>query len=80
MAFSAVAEYLAVTPSRLVAVSLEDALGLIDQPNLPGTTDEHANWRRRLPVPLEDLHTDARLQALAATMQAHGRRIAAVHS
>jgi 4-alpha-glucanotransferase len=74
MAFSAVAKYLAATPSRLVAVSLEDALGLIDQPNLPGTTDEHANWRRRLPVPLEDLQTDARLHALAATMQAQGRR------
>jgi 4-alpha-glucanotransferase len=25
------------------------ALGLVEQPNLPGTTDEHPNWRRRLP-------------------------------
>jgi 4-alpha-glucanotransferase len=29
---------------------VEDALGLTDQPNLPGTMeDQHPNWRRRLP-------------------------------
>jgi 4-alpha-glucanotransferase len=26
---------------------LEDALALEDQPNLPGTINEHPNWRRR---------------------------------
>ncbi len=41
---------LARTPSLLVAVQIEDALGLGDQPNLPGTVHEHPNWRRRLPV------------------------------
>ena len=30
-------------------VPLEDLLGLeVEQPNLPGTIDEHPNWRRRL--------------------------------
>lgn len=39
--------WLARTPAALVQVSLED-LGLqLDQPNLPGTVDEHPNWRRR---------------------------------
>ncbi len=33
---------------ELVMVPIEDALGLVEQPNLPGTTDEHPNWRRRL--------------------------------
>jgi len=28
---------------------------VVDQPNIPGTVNEHPNWRRRLPVPLEDL-------------------------
>ena len=23
---------------------------MVDQPNVPGTIDEHPNWRRRLPV------------------------------
>ncbi|WP_288936484.1 4-alpha-glucanotransferase [uncultured Sphingomonas sp.] len=33
----------------LVIVPAEDLIGLEEQPNLPGTTDEHPNWRRRLP-------------------------------
>ena len=33
----------------LTIVPLEDALGLVEQPNLPGTLDEHPNWRRRMP-------------------------------
>jgi 4-alpha-glucanotransferase len=28
---------------------VEDVLALTEQPNLPGTIDEHPNWRRRLP-------------------------------
>ena len=39
--------YLAAGPSRLVTVNLED-LWLEPHPqNMPGTTDERANWRRR---------------------------------
>jgi 4-alpha-glucanotransferase len=51
----AVAGFLARTRSRLLAISLEDLLGLIDQPNIPGTVDEYPNWRRRLPVALDEL-------------------------
>jgi 4-alpha-glucanotransferase len=32
---------------------IEDALALPDQPNLPGTVNEHPNWRRRLPAESE---------------------------
>ncbi len=49
---------------------VEDALGLLEQPNLPGTLDEHPNWRRRLPGPAASLLDDpvvaARLQAFGA--------------
>jgi len=41
--------FLAKTPSPLVIVPAEDLLGLREQPNLPGTIDQHPNWRRRLP-------------------------------
>ena len=34
---------------ELVLLPVEDALGEPEQPNLPGTLDEHPNWRRRLP-------------------------------
>jgi 4-alpha-glucanotransferase len=63
--FAGVARYLAATPSRFVVVSIEDVLGVVDQPNLPGTLDEHPNWRQRLPLPLEDWAGHQRLQALA---------------
>lgn len=33
----------------LAILPVEDALGLPEQPNIPGTTTEHPNWRRRLP-------------------------------
>src|SRR3954451_17759026 len=45
--------FLSRTRSRLLAISLEDLLGVVEQPNIPGTVDEHPNWRRRLPVELE---------------------------
>ncbi|MBV8924727.1 MAG: 4-alpha-glucanotransferase [Bradyrhizobium sp.] len=50
-----VAKFIARTRSRLMAISLEDLLGVIDQPNIPGTVDEHPNWRQRLPVAVEDI-------------------------
>jgi (1->4)-alpha-D-glucan 1-alpha-D-glucosylmutase len=49
----AVHTYVAQTPCRLMAVQIEDLLGIEDQVNLPDTIDEHPNWRRRLPVPLQ---------------------------
>ncbi len=36
-------------PCPLTIVPLEDLIGIEEQPNLPGTTDEHPNWRRRMP-------------------------------
>ncbi len=39
----------------LALLPLEDVLARDEQPNLPGTTTEHPNWRRRLPGPAADL-------------------------
>jgi len=47
--------FLARTRSRLLTVSLEDLLQVIDQPNIPGTVNEHPNWRQRLPVALDGM-------------------------
>jgi 4-alpha-glucanotransferase len=71
--FSDVASYLARTPSRLFVVAMEDVLGVVDQPNVPGTVHEHPNWRRRLPVALEDLAHHKSLAVLADVMAAAGR-------
>ena len=59
-----VAKFLARTKSRLMVISLEDLLGVIDQPNIPGTVDEHPNWRHRLPVALEDIDSVIDINAL----------------
>jgi 4-alpha-glucanotransferase len=45
----AAVKFIAATPSRLALLPLEDALAATSQPNLPGTIDEHPNWRRRYP-------------------------------
>ena len=36
------------TPADLAIVPMEDILNMREQPNIPGTIDEHPNWRRRL--------------------------------
>ena len=41
--------HVAASACDLAIIPLEDLLGLTEQPNLPGTTAEHPNWRRRLP-------------------------------
>jgi 4-alpha-glucanotransferase len=61
--------YVAQSPSPLMLAPLEDLLGLEAQPNLPGTIDEHPNWRRRLAPAAKDLfdapHVAARAQIIA---------------
>lgn len=70
--------YLGHTRAPLVLLPLEDALGLEEQANLPGTTDTHPNWRRRLPGEAASLLDNAgaarRLELLAvARNQAYER-------
>lgn len=62
------------TPLRLVPV--EDLLGETEQPNLPGTIDEHPNWRRRLPADARALLDGpvARASVRALLHGARGRR------
>jgi 4-alpha-glucanotransferase len=62
--------FLARTPSKILTVQLEDLLGQTDQVNLPGTTDDrHPNWRRKLPLSLEAMATDARVAALGRILR-----------
>ena len=67
----AVAGFLARTKSRLLAISLDDLLGVVDQANIPGTRDEHPNWRRRLPLPIDQIAAAIDVSALKTAM--HGR-------
>ena len=57
------------TRAPLVLLPLEDLLGAVEQPNLPGTTDGHPNWRRRFVLSsteiLDDEDAARRLELLA---------------
>lgn len=68
-----VARFLARTPSRLLVISAEDVFDVAEQVNIPGTINEHPNWRRRLPVDLEDYQSDSRLRAVADVLRSEGR-------
>jgi 4-alpha-glucanotransferase len=39
-------------------VQLEDAMSEEEQANLPGTVDEHPNWRRKLSLSVVELMSD----------------------
>jgi 4-alpha-glucanotransferase len=57
----------------MVLVSMEDALGVHERPNVPGTTTEFPNWRLALPVPLEEIKHAAGVQRMVEEMEAAGR-------
>jgi 4-alpha-glucanotransferase len=47
--------YLARSPTTLVALQIEDLLGMIDPVNVPGTDAEYPNWQRKLSADIEDM-------------------------
>jgi 4-alpha-glucanotransferase len=72
----AVAGFLAKTRSRLLAISLEDMLGVIDQPNIPGTVNEHPNWRQRLPIAIDAIGAAIDVAALKIATRERTRAMA----
>jgi (1->4)-alpha-D-glucan 1-alpha-D-glucosylmutase len=65
---------LARTPCHLLMVQPEDPLGLVNPQNVPGTTGEYPNWRRKLPLDVADLFADAGVARVAKAINAEGRR------
>jgi len=69
----AVHRRLAEAPATLITATLDDALGVAERPNLPGTTaDRRPNWSLALPMSIENIESDTRLRALASIL---GRRM-----
>lgn len=55
--------------SAVVMATLEDALGVVERPNYPGTTDEQRpNWSIPLPLQLEDIEMDRRVTSIASIL------------
>ncbi|MBO1073884.1 4-alpha-glucanotransferase [Roseomonas marmotae] len=70
----AAAAHIGRAACQLALLPLEDALAAVEQPNLPGTTDQHPNWRRRFPQPVDRMLADPaverRLRGLARARRA----------
>jgi len=65
---------LAQAPSRLILATLEDALGVEEQPNVPGATaGKWPNWSRALPAPLEELERHELAARVAGALAARER-------
>jgi 4-alpha-glucanotransferase len=42
------------TPCALAVVNQEDLTGETEQQNLPGSTWQYPNWRRKMKIPVEE--------------------------
>ncbi len=64
----AVHAYLARSPALLLLVQMDDLADEARQVNLPGSTVEYPNWRRRLGRTLEEMTKDPAIAQAAATI------------
>jgi len=66
----AVHAFLARTPSVLAMAQIDDLTDEADPVNVPTTSDEHPNWRRRLSMTLEELAARPRFVDIAEIFRA----------
>lgn len=64
---------MATSPVAMVSVQLDDLCDHVEAQNLPGTINEHPNWRRRYAVAVERFGSELDLGALGETMMQGGR-------
>jgi len=60
---------LGASPAMIVTASLDDALGVEERPNHPGTVDEWPNWRLALPTPLDAIESDSVVAAVGDALE-----------
>jgi 4-alpha-glucanotransferase len=72
----AILAFLARSRARLMLVQIEDVAGEAEQANLPGTSDTHPNWRRRLSARLDEILSGLEMQRVAALVTEERRRSA----
>ncbi|MDI6727570.1 MAG: 4-alpha-glucanotransferase, partial [Thermodesulfovibrionales bacterium] len=69
----AIYEYLARTPCKLLAVSLDDAIGTLDQQNMPGITDSYPSWMQKTSVTLEQMLSDKWFHSISEMFKKNNR-------
>lgn len=65
---AALYRFLSKSPSKILMIQPEDIFGQIDQANMPGTVDEHPNWRRKLSLDIEAWNDDSQRSFLFHTL------------
>ncbi len=63
-------QYLAHTPCAMHMIPAEDILQLVEQVNIPGTTEQHPNWKRKLPCDIEGFFDDQQGNEMMAAVAA----------
>jgi 4-alpha-glucanotransferase len=66
----AIHEFLARSSAALVVVQAEDLVGMANPVNVPGTSDEHANWQRKMSREVAAIFGDAGVRRLLDAVQA----------
>ena len=61
---------LARSAAAMVSVQMDDIFGEVEAQNIPGTIDEHPNWKRRCAVPVESLAEDDNFNEVEEIMMA----------
>ncbi|OIX91034.1 4-alpha-glucanotransferase [Pantoea sp. Ae16] len=64
----AIHRFLALTRSTLLGLQPEDWMGMTTPVNVPGTTDEYPNWRRKWSFTLEEAFADKGVKKLLKTV------------
>jgi 4-alpha-glucanotransferase len=64
----AVHRFLGLARSSLALMQIEDAVGELEQANLPGTVHEHPNWRRKLSLSLDQILNDPLFRRLTEAL------------
>jgi len=66
---TAVQKYMAQAPSHIQLIPLEDALEVVEQVNIPGTIDQHPNWRQKLPIAMDDFWQQNSVMTIVSAMK-----------
>ena len=77
---NAIVGLLASTPSKLMVLNQEDLLKETEQQNLPGSTGEYPNWRRKMICSVEELWESTEVQAFTRMFRGWLERTGRINS
>ncbi|CNE49614.1 4-alpha-glucanotransferase [Yersinia rohdei] len=69
--------YVADSASALLGLQPEDWLDMATPVNIPGTSDEYPNWRRKLKVSLEEMFADSQVNLLLKDLDKRRKKVSA---